>query len=253
MNKLSYWTTMAQISATFTGLIFVGLVFYLNNINEAIKDVKSKFHVTEMSSKLLPNFVLSNLILYSLPLAISLTLILGEEHSQFQIYFRLILVAINTCALIVTIWLYFSSNTKKYLRLDGKNKNLLNVKNRIVFGTIILIIIISGIYVLVFIFWRAENIESAIIMKLVAGFSLAAALLFSLSDLILFSTHHIFFTKSKELFIKIETVEKQIIGIGNRIDNKVSECCQKMQSLQESDPGEVKEYIKNEWPKINLR
>jgi hypothetical protein len=250
MDDLVFWTTMAQISATFTGLIFVGLVFYIDHIDKATKEVRLRFLVHEVSSKLLPNIVSTNLIMFVIPLAISLTLILEEEHHQFDMLFRLILVAIITSALIVTMRLLISTDIKKYPQNSASS---LQVKRRIKTGLIILFLIILSIYGLIFANWvMTNNIWPVFCMKLVSGFSIAAALLFSLSDLFLFNSHHIFFEIPENFITKVETIEKQIVGTSNFIDNKVRECYKKLQKLEASDQEEIGEYINDQWPKIKF-
>jgi hypothetical protein len=226
MENLTYWTTMAQVSATFTGLIFVGLVFYLEHINEAIKEIKQKFQVIESSSTLLNNVVLSSMILFALPLAISLTLILEGEYPTYQFLFRIILLLVDTGALMVTISL--SRTPGMSLFSSNQNDRLPSIKRvnlRILLGNISLLFVIISMYVLILVqFWSEEDWQFSM-MKVVAGISIGAGLFLSIFDLRLFNTNHIFFEVTEALKGTIKVREMQLQKMCRHAGVLLNNCC----------------------------
>ncbi len=70
----AFWTTIAQVSATFAGLVFVGFSIYLGNVREATAEVKRGLPESEEAfGSLIYIVVYSNLLFYWLPLLLSLT------------------------------------------------------------------------------------------------------------------------------------------------------------------------------------
>jgi hypothetical protein len=70
----SFWTTIAQVSATFAGLVFVGFSIYLSNIREATDEIRRHLPESkEVLGSLMYLVVYSNLLFYWLPLLLSLT------------------------------------------------------------------------------------------------------------------------------------------------------------------------------------
>ncbi len=216
---------MAQVSATFTGLIFVGLVFYLEHINEAIKEIKQKYQVVESSSSLLNNVVLSSLILFSLPLAISFTLILEGEYPASNLIFRIIFLTLNTCALMMSITLTLNPR----LRLFSSNLHHLpsiqRVNRRIWIGNLSVLLVTLSMFVLIFLRFLGEQGWELSAMKVVAGASIGAGLFISIFDLRLFNTNHIFFEITDNLRAAVKIQEIQIQNICRHTGTLVNNCC----------------------------
>jgi hypothetical protein len=226
MENLTYWTTMAQVSATFTGLIFVGLVFYLEHINEAIKEVKQKFQVNESSSSLLNTIVLSNMILFSLPLATSFTLILEGEYPAYQLTFRILLLSINSLALIVAIVLIFASGLRLFSSTQNHNlPSVRRVNRRIWFGSISILVVVVCMFTLVFFQFQGERGWELSVMKVISGISIGTGLFLSIFDLQLFNTNHIFFEVTDDLRAIIKVREIQIQNICRHTGILVNNCC----------------------------
>ena len=68
MVNTDFWATMAQVSATFVGLVFVGLSIYLTSIRAAVNEVEADLGVEERSNRIMFVSVLSNLSFFVLPL-----------------------------------------------------------------------------------------------------------------------------------------------------------------------------------------
>lgn len=75
MVNSTFWSTMAEVSATFVGLVFVGLSLYLAGIRTAVSEMEAELGMEEQSSRVMFVSVLSNLVFFVLPLIASLSLI----------------------------------------------------------------------------------------------------------------------------------------------------------------------------------
>lgn len=225
MENLTYWTTMAQVSATFTGLIFVGLVFYLEHINEAIKEVKHRYQVTETSSSLINNIVLQSMILFSLPLATSFTLILEGEYPIYQSVFRVILLIIIFFALIALR--SFRAPELKLFSAESNHKrsSVQAVNRRIKFGSISVLLVALTMIFMVVIQYVLQTGWELSIMKVLSGFSIGIGLALSIYDLQLFNTNHIFFKIEDDLREIIKVREVQIQNICRHAGVLLNNCC----------------------------
>jgi hypothetical protein len=226
MENLTYWTTLAQVSATFTGLIFVGLVFYLEHINEAIKEVKQKLQVVETSSSLLNAIVLSSLILFLLPLATSFTFILEGEYPIYRPFFRFLLIVINTCALIVAIVLSLAPGLRLFSSTQNQHlPSIRRVNLRIWFGNVSILFVVLCMFVLIIPqFWFEQGWELSM-MKLVSGISIGVGLFLSIFDLRLFDTNHIFFQVTDNVRAVIKVQEIQLQNICRHAGILLNNCC----------------------------
>jgi uncharacterized membrane protein HdeD (DUF308 family) len=69
------WSTIAEVSATFVVLVFVGLTIYLAGIRETVAYITGRAGMKQRSSLFMYIFVFSNLLLFVLPLVSSLSLV----------------------------------------------------------------------------------------------------------------------------------------------------------------------------------
>ena len=105
--NLDFWVTIAQISATFTGLVFVGFSIYLKGIREAIDSIDQLFGsnngLQEKSSYLITSLALSNITFLLLPLITALS-ILSAQNGRSLLYPYII----TNIFLVVFFWFLHS-------------------------------------------------------------------------------------------------------------------------------------------------
>ena len=114
-----FWNIVAQVSATFVGLVFVGQVFYLSNIKDAIEmQIVRNYSLDEISTSTMILCISTNLILFLYPLLIALCLITTESHQSLFIWEIFWSIAL---ALILTLLVVNYAKSK--LQLNSKENN----------------------------------------------------------------------------------------------------------------------------------
>jgi hypothetical protein len=117
MVNIDFWITVAQVSATFVGLVFVGFSIYLTGIRRAVDEVKTELGLEEQSTRVMIVSVLSNLSFFILPLITSLALIAQQrwpDDISITVYFFWFTCALLLCTLL---WGRYSSTTRQQMKL----------------------------------------------------------------------------------------------------------------------------------------
>lgn len=129
MTDLTFWATIAKVSATFVGLVFIGISIYFSRIKDAIKEMSS--YGFKEPPTIFP-FMLSNLIYFIVPFLISIILLSDRTLITF---FFLSLIFIISC--VISIW-----NFKSIINILSKGKIF---RGFIVGFLLILYVLASGI------------------------------------------------------------------------------------------------------------
>jgi hypothetical protein len=103
----AFWTTIAQVSATFAGLVFVGFSIYLGNSREATAEVKRRLPESEeVFGSLIYIVVYSNLLFYWLPLLLSLTSLTERTYPAQLTAAKVVFVGSSLLLLLLFIFIY---------------------------------------------------------------------------------------------------------------------------------------------------
>jgi len=103
----AFWTTIAQVAATFAGLVFVGFSIYLGNIREAITEVKRSLpEAEEVLGNLIYIVVYSNLLFYWLPLLLSLTSLTERAYPGQVTAAKVVFLGYLVLFLLLFIFIY---------------------------------------------------------------------------------------------------------------------------------------------------
>jgi hypothetical protein len=103
----AFWTTIAQVSATFAGLVFVGFSIYLGNIREATTEVKRSLPESEeVFGSLIYIVVYSNLLFYWLPSLLSLTNLTERAYPAQVTAAKLVFLGSLLLFLLLFIFIY---------------------------------------------------------------------------------------------------------------------------------------------------
>jgi len=122
--KDTYWATIAQLAATFSGLVFVAFSIYLDNLRKAIDEIKLRLpEAKEVLGTSLYIVVLSNLLFYLLPLLLSLVILIEQPYPSQVYTARAIFIA------ILTILLVFFSTLNKHRSIRQEWQSVQNASN----------------------------------------------------------------------------------------------------------------------------
>jgi len=220
-DDLTFWPTMAQVSATFIGLVFVALSIYLESIRSAVREIQSKYPLKENSSRLMYSAILSNLSLFILPLLASLTLILEQEHPQVQFALSLSVGAILTAIFFLDLLLYRSRTAQEQFRLLRSESRVSRklLQSRVLLGAWGLPVTAVTYGGLLFALQSPQAMSWAIsLLKIVALLSVVIGLGIGLFDLVVFSPRNILFRISENLRRKTLDRERTLKKRMNKID-----------------------------------
>jgi len=211
MTDLTFWSTMGQVSATFVGLLFVGLSIYLESIRSAIREAHLEYPLQENSSRLMYAAVLSDLSLLALPLWVSLGLILEQEHPQIQPAFPYLVGVILTAVLFLNLFLYWNKVAQEQLELlraeSRPSRKLLQLRLSLgAWGLLLVVVIYGGLLFALRIPPMASWILSS--LKVISWLSIIIGLGTGIFDLIAFDAGNIFFRISEDFRRKTEDRER---------------------------------------------
>ncbi len=211
MTDVTFWPTIAQVSATFAALVFVALPLYLGSIHSALTEVALKYPLEENSSSLVYAAIWSNLSLFVLPLLISLSLILKLEHPQFRVAVSSLVFAGLAALLVSNVVLYRRRSTRSQLDLlRAENHGLGKYSSwRVSLGSLGVGALIIGTWLL-FMLLQARAIESLAYSWLKAATlsSVFLGLGVGIFDLAVFNIDNIFFSLSEHFRQKIVDRER---------------------------------------------
>jgi len=214
--NLDFWVTIAQISATFTGLVFVGFSIYLKGIREAIDSIDQLFGsnngLQEKSSYLITSLALSNITFLLLPLITALS-ILSAQNGRSLLYPYIIT---NIFLVVFFFYQFFNkqvSSERKTISFE-RNRDLF-LKGRILSGNVIVIL-----FIVIFLCLTIGILISPPSSYLFNGFNIAIevfcfiSLLFglglSLYDLYLFDTDHILFEITSDFEAMVNVINAEL-------------------------------------------
>lgn len=211
----TFWPTIAQVSATFAGLVFVGFSIYLGNVSQAMNEVKQALPQAEESIMgLIHVSVWTNLLFYWLPLLLALTYIVGQPVAQIGFVFFLLFFAI---ALSFVYRLERVTKQMDCLRLSLTNALRVEIASprkqmwwRIRIGKLVIAFAFltgGGLY-LASLFSFLPSAEE--LLKHWAMLGLVAGSLFSLIDLAIFRLDNIFFSNLDQLLDRMKEQEHRI-------------------------------------------
>lgn len=203
-----FWTTIAQVSTAFIGLIFVGLSIYLKNIQTAVDEITNKFDIAEQTTRVMFVSVLGSITFFILPLITSLSLII--EKKQITVF--------NPFGIFMITWLFLLSilivghenkKTRSQVELILSEK-MRQLKKFVYWRTRLgkwLLYLLMPIYALLsasilterFTVWNAENLLESITYT-----SIFLGLGFGIIDLYIFDINTILFRVAPENFGNLE-------------------------------------------------
>lgn len=197
MNE-NFWAIIAQVSATFVGLVFVGQTFHLSSIRDATERLTtSEYGLREKSSKVMIVCVALNLLLFLLPMLISLCLLSVKLGGTLWTWDLFWVFSLPMCFFAIFQF------ENKYLKSDVMNKETKNsrtrnlLSRRLIFGKNIVLISLALITVLLFLMtlFNLPNIEKY--FEFITIFLLLTGLAFSVVDLIAFDLKNVLFQTSE--------------------------------------------------------
>lgn len=211
MVNTDFWATMAQVSATFVGLVFVGLSIYLTSIRAAVNEIEADLGVEERSNRIMFVSVLSNLSFFVLPLIASLSLVAQQSRLDIPNPFWLSSV-ICLLLLCVLLWGHENNETRQQVRLtlsEGVERSKKLLYWRIKVGKWLLYLLVP-IYVVLLAailvgpppFSKAEDS-----LEGVTYFSIVLGLSCGILDLILFDVNNILFCVSDRVRERVKRMQ----------------------------------------------
>lgn len=188
-----YWTTIAQICATFIGIVIVGIALFIGSTRTAVKEMEALSRVQtafkEQSTELSYVLTISNLILFIWPMRISLYFT-GESESHLLFWSSL---AMLFGLLVVTVILFeHKIHNRIFLLRSGVNTSSFIARLRFRFVVYLFGLLFCLLHVNYhFSLFNAVNI--AISIKVISVLSIIFGMAFSLFDLLLFDVEHTLF------------------------------------------------------------
>lgn len=117
----NFWIVIATVSATFLGLIYIGLSVNLSSIRETTKEITTTFSVVVKSDKIMQSSLTSNIVLFIIPLITSLAIL---SCDNFSISSVLVLSIVLLIVIFVIICKYHENDgIKEQIKLIGQEKN----------------------------------------------------------------------------------------------------------------------------------
>ncbi|RLF81513.1 hypothetical protein DRN32_00730 [Thermococci archaeon] len=214
MVNPDFWITIAQVSATFVGLVFVGLSIYLTSIRAAANEVEADLGMVEQSSRVMFVSVLSNLSFFVLPVIASLSLIAQQSRLDVPNLFWLSSVI---CLLLycVLLWGHENNKTRQQVRLilseraEG-SKKLLHWRVEVGKWPLYLLVPIYIVLLAVILVGQPPILKAEDWLEGVTLFSIALGLSYGILDLILFDVKNILFRVSDRVRGYVERVQHDL-------------------------------------------
>lgn len=226
-----YWTTLAQISSTFIGLIFVGIAIFVDSIRTAVKEMESIINVRtvfrEQSTPLSYVLTISNLILFIWPMIISLYF---SEVTDEPFFFWLCLLL--CFGLLISIIILYEWKINKNISLLNSEKNTQIFKTRLNFRYILYLV---GILICLFFGNIAINLlevsTSMNILKILSIVSIILGLGQSMFDILIFDVQNTIFKLPDDFPSQIDTAKTQLNFEKTRIDTIYREYIKRKEEL----------------------
>jgi len=214
-----FWPTLAQISATFIGLIFVGIAIFIESIRTAVKEMEAinsvKTVFKEQSTPLSYVLTISNLILFMWPMIIALYM--SEVGDNQSIYWLCLLLCVALLITIIILYEWKIKNTVSFLKSE---KNIRLFKVRLIFRYILYAI--GFLYCLFFTNFLLLFLDISIttnFLKFLSIFSITSGLGLSLCDILIFDVQHTIFKLPDNFPDHIEKASSELHLEKNRIDS----------------------------------
>jgi len=190
-----FWSIIAQVSATFVGLVFVGQVFYISNIKDAVEmQIIESYGFVEISTSAMILCISTNLILFLYPLLVSLCLITTQSTTNF-VFWEIFWLVILTALLYFVTYIY--SKTRAQFHIKGINSSTSNlIMSRLKWGQHLIyfgILLVVGL--LIQFKLLAITVSEQFLQFTVIGLS-CIGLGLSAFDLVAFDKKNILFRKS---------------------------------------------------------
>ena len=256
----AFWATIAQVSATFAGLVFVGFSIYLANIREATTEVKRSLpEAEEVLGNLIYIVVYSNLLFYWLPLLLSLTSLTERAYPAQVTAAKVVFLGSLLLFLLLLIFIYRQKPIKqqwhsirnaaqtslkrehiaspsdaaaqqKAERLQKAKRARQLVWRRMLTGYWLAIgnsLLVLGLYLFYFFQGLERWLQVWAVMNLGIGVTL------SLIDLALFRPDNVFFANLSRLVVLIESQARDIRDSMETLSKQFAEIQPSLSSLGE--------------------
>jgi len=211
MVNTDFWATVAQVSATFVGLVFVGFSIYLTGIRRAVDEVETELGLEEQSTRVMIVSVLSNLSFFVLPLITSLALIAQQHWPDISIPVYLFLF---TCTLLLgtLLWGRYSSKTRQQMKLVlservGKGMHL-RVRSCWWLYLLVLAHPLLLLLILTKLFDREDFLRA--ILQATTYASIVSGLACGIWDLMLFDVDNVLFRISEKMRERIKDLNRDL-------------------------------------------
>jgi len=267
----NYWITIAQISATFIGLVFVGLSIYLKSIREAIDSINQLFGsssgLQEKSSYLITSSMFSNMTFLLMPLTTALTIISNQKGLALLCLY----ILTNLILIGFLIYLFFNKrvSSERKTILAEKNKDRL-LRIRLSYGNsiAILFIILFSVFTLGILYHGFHIMNQdrlTIYAEALCYLSILFGLGFNLNDIILFDVNSILFEVTADFEIMVDIIDAELYSEAFYIEplyqrfSKSLECSfyhNKLEQINKKRPSDLKNIdrdemlIKNDYQQI---
>lgn len=224
----AFWTTIAQISATFAGLVFVGFSIYLINIREAMTEVKRSLpEAEEVLGSLIYSVIYSNLLFYWLPLLLSLTSLTERIYPAQITAAKVVFLCSWLLLLLLFGVLYKSRSVRQQWRNIQNAARCPNPKARkprsLIWGRMRggqwlmagNFLVVLGLYLFHLLGGGEEGLQIWAIVNLGLGVT------FGLIDLALFRPDNVFFTNLDRLIEQIESQARETCDLMETLSKKM--------------------------------
>ena len=214
----TFWSTMAEVSATFVGLVFVGLSLYLGSSRAAVNEMEAEPGMEEQSSRIMFVSVLSNLAFFVLPLVASLALInrvTPSDHSLFGLSTTVYLLLLGTL-----LWGYESPQSRQQVKLvlsENARGKVLRLRLEYIKWLLYLIVLIYVLLLSATFGWLPfSNAEDW--LKGLAFFSTVFGLGCGVGDLIVFDVDNILFRVPERVEERLEHTQQELRAVMKEIE-----------------------------------
>lgn len=214
--NIQFWSVIAQVSATFLGLIFVGVSVHLGNIREAIGKAEADLCVAEQSTRIMFVSVLNSLTFFLMPLIASLSLLAQLSSFDIPEFMWLLLPFVSYLFLIGGLLIgYRNSKTRAQIRLIFERaietKELL--RKRVIWGEWLMYIfglLYTGVLIVLVTLKPSSILSWEYGLEILTCFSIFLGLTLGLLDLYFFQVKNILFEVSDKFWINAENKSREL-------------------------------------------
>ncbi len=213
--NIQFWSIIAQVSATFLGLIFVGVSVHLGNIREAINQVEAELCVTEQSTRIMFISVLNSLTFFLMPLIASLSLLAQQSSFNIPEFLWLLLPLVSYLFLIGGLLIGYRNFKTRYqvkLIFERAIETKEHLRKRVIWGGWLMYIfgfLFTG-FLIVLIAKPSSILSWEYGLTILTCFSIFLGLTLGLLDLYFFQVKNILFEVSDKFWSDVDNKSREL-------------------------------------------